>query len=266
MELTGKRVLLTGATGGLGRAIAEELAGRGARLVLSARKREALEELAASLPGRGHDVEPWDLSSAGEARSLAARVDAVDGLVANAALPGTGRLGAFSEEQLERALRVNFVVPIEMTHALLPGMLERGEGALVYIASLAGKAASPRASIYNSTKFGLRGFALGLREDLRGTGVGCSLVCPGFVREAGMFADSGSKPPPGLGTTTPQKVANAVARAIERNAMEIDVAPVQQRWAARVALASPALASRIQGAGGADKLADELAKGQSSKR
>ena len=89
-------------------------------------------------------------------------------------------------------------------------------GHLVFVSSLSGKARKPRCSIYNATKFGLRGFALGLRTDLAPQGIGVSLVSPGFMRDAGMFADSGAKPPPGLGTATPDQVAAAVVRAIRR--------------------------------------------------
>ena len=87
-----------------------------------------------------------------------------------------------------------------LARALFPAMVERGAGALVFVASLSGKAASPRTAIYNATKFGLRGFAFGLRTDLAPRGVGVSVVSPGFVRDAGMFADSGAKTPPGIGT------------------------------------------------------------------
>ena len=113
-----------------------------------------------------------------------------------------------------------------MARALYPAMVERGSGHLVFIASLAGKAASPRTSIYNATKFGLRGFALGLRADLAPKGVGVSLVSPGFIRDAGMFADAGAKPPPGLGTGTPEQVGAAVVKAIERDKVEVTVGPI----------------------------------------
>ena len=208
MELAGKTVLLSGATGGLGRTIATALAGRGASLVLSSRKREALEELAQALPGDGHRTAVADLAEPEAAERLAAEAGAVDALVANAGLPGTGRLDDFSQQELGRVLRVNLEAPIRLTRELVPGMQERGSGHLVYVTSLAGKAISPRASLYSATKFGLRGFALGLREDLWKRGIGVSLVTPGFVREAGMFHDSGAKPPPGFGTTTPDKVAD----------------------------------------------------------
>lgn len=268
MELEGKRVLLSGATGGLGRAIAEQLAGHGAALVLSSRKAEELDRLARSLPGgeTRHAVIVADLADPGAAEELVARAGDLDGLVANAALPATGRLESLSSEEVQRALRVNFESPILMARALAPELAEKGEGHLVFIASLSGKVGSPRSALYNSTKFGLRGFAFGLREDLHPHGVGVSIVSPGFVREAGMFADASMKPPPGLGTTTPEKVAKAVVRAIRRNRNEITVAPRRQRFIVEVGYRHPELAAWMQRRGGAERHAEKLAAGQSDKR
>jgi short-subunit dehydrogenase len=268
VELEGKRVLLSGATGGIGRAIAEELAGHGANIVLSSRKKEELEKLAESLPGgsRSHMVLVADLAETGAAERLVEDAGDVDILVANAALPATGKLESFGPEEIERALRVNFESPILMARTLGPKLAEKGEGHLVFISSLSGKVGSPRSSIYNATKFGLRGFAFGLREDLHPRGVGVSIVSPGFVREAGMFHDAQSKPPPGLGTTTPEKVAKGVVRAIERNRNEITVAPRRQRLLAEVGYRHPEFAARIQRRGGADKIAEDLAAGQADKR
>jgi short-subunit dehydrogenase len=268
VDLEGKRVLLSGATGGLGRAIAGELAGQGALLVLSSRKGDHLDQLAQSLPGGAdrHLTIVADLAKPGAAEELVERAGDIDGLVANAALPATGRLESFSSEEAQRALRVNFESPILMARALGPKLAEKGEGHLVFIASLAGKVGSPRSSLYNATKFGLRGFAFGLREDLHQQGVGVSVVSPGFVREAGMFHDARSKPPPGLGTTTPGKVAAAVAEAIRRDRNEITVAPMRQRFLTEFGYRHPGFAARIQRRGGADKIAEELASGQSDKR
>ena len=261
MDLSGRRALLTGATGGLGRAIAQALAARGTTLVLSGRSREALELLAADLPGGGHAAAPADLAEAGAADRLAEEVGAVDVLVANAGLPAAAWLSDFSSEQVVRALRVNLEAPMLLARALFPAMLEQGAGHLVFVSSLAGKAASPRSSVYNATKFGLRGFALGLRADLAPRGVGVSIVSPGFVREAGMFADAGAKPPPGLGTARPEQVGEAVARAIADNRVEIAVAPLRQRFAAHFALASPALAIKAQSGSAGQKSAEAIAKG-----
>jgi short-subunit dehydrogenase len=266
MELSGRTALLTGATGGLGRAIAKALAGRGATLVLSGRKADALEALAAELPGSGHRIAPADLAEPGAAEALAAEVGEVDVLVANAGLPGTGRLPDFSAEELIGALRVNLEAPMLLARALETGMLERGSGHLVFVASLSGKSATPLSSVYNATKFGLRGFALGLRADLNPLGVGVSLVSPGTIREAGMYADSGAAPIPGLGTGSPQQVGDAVVRAIEQNKVELAVAPVQQRLLAHFGLATPGIAVKIASGGAGQKAAADVAAGQKDKR
>ncbi|MFN8160202.1 MAG: SDR family NAD(P)-dependent oxidoreductase [Solirubrobacterales bacterium] len=266
MQISGRSILLTGATGGLGRAIASSLARRGARLVLSARDPDALGELASSLPGPGHEVAAADLAEPGAAAALAGRAGDVDVLVANAGLPATGRLEDFTAEQVQRALRVNLESPMLLARALLPGMLGRGAGHLVFVASLSGKIPSPRTSVYNATKFGLRGFALGLRADLSGTGVGSSIVSPGFVREAGMFADSGAKAPPGLGTASPDQVGDAVVRAIENDRVEVAVAPPAQRALAHLGLSSPRLAVLTTSSRAGRKAASDLAAGQVGKR
>lgn len=233
--------------------------------MLSARKPEALRELAESLPGE-HEIAPADLAEEGAAERLAADAGEIDCLVANAGLPGTGRVESFSPQEVTRALRVNLEAPIILARELAPGMSERGNGHLVFVSSLAGKAPSPRSSVYCGTKFGLRGFALSLRADLARTGVGVSLVLPGFIREAGMFAASGAKPPPGLGTSTPEEVAAAVVKAIERDKMEVTVAPLRQRALAHLGLASPRVAMRAITGGTARKTADRVAEGQASKR
>ncbi len=266
MELAGANALLTGATGGLGRAIAKALAERGATLALSGRSAEALEALAAELPGDGHRALPSDLSEPGAAEKLAAEAGPIDVLVANAGLPGTGRLPEFTAEELCGALRVNLEAPMLLARALEPGMLERGRGHMVFVASLSGKSPTPLSSVYNATKFGLRGFALGLRADLGPKGIGVSIVSPGFIREAGMFADSGAKPLPGLGTSTPAAVARGTVRAIEADKVEVVVAPVQQRFLAHFALANPGMAVRTASGGAGQKAAAEVAAGQTDKR
>jgi short-subunit dehydrogenase len=264
MDLAGRKALLTGATGGLGRAMASALAERGAILLLSARKAEALEALAAELPGEGHRAFAADLAEPGAAERLAADAGEVDILVANAGLPAAGWLSDFSADQVSRALGVNLEAPMLMARGLFPQMVERGSGHLVFVSSLAGKAASPRSSVYNATKFGLRGFALGLRADLAPKGVGVSLVSPGFIREAGMFAEAGAKPPPGLGTGTPDQVGAAVVRAIERNKAEIAVGPLQQRILAHFGLMSPGLAVRAQSGSTGQRAAEAVADGHPS--
>jgi short-subunit dehydrogenase len=266
MEIEGKIVLLTGATGGLGRSMAHRLAGAGATLIVSGRNGDALSALVEEMPGSGHSTAVSDLGEPGAASLLAAAVGPVDCLVANAALPATGRLTELSEEQAARMLRVNLESPILLTQSLLPGMLDRGRGRVVMIGSLAGKAGSPRSSIYNATKFGLRGFVFGLAGDLVGTGVGASVVAPGFVSGAGMFADTGIKAPAAIGTATPSQVADAVMKAIAGERIEIIVAPVKGRAMAHIALASPSLSHRLQSGSTGQKTADVVAESQLDKR
>jgi short-subunit dehydrogenase len=265
MELEGRTALLTGATGGLGRAIARALAARGASLVLSSRKADELSELAASLSGEGHRTIVSDLAEEGAAERLVAEAGDVDVLVANAGLPASGRLDNFTQEQIGRALRVNLESPVRMARELVPRMTERRSGHLVFLSSISGKAATARASLYAATKFGLRGFAFCLRDDLRGTGVGVSVISPGAIRDSGMFADSGANPPPGLGTGTPEQVAAAVVTSIEKDRGEITVAPFRQRALARVAVNAPELSGRIAGRTAA-RVADAIARGQTDKR
>jgi short-subunit dehydrogenase len=268
VQLEGKTLLLSGATGGIGRAIAEALAAEGAALVLSSRRDEELRQLAQSLPGPAeqHRVVVADLAEPGAAEQLVETAGDLDGLVANAALPASGRLDHFSSNEVQRAIRVNFESPILMARALGPKLAEKGAGHLVFISSLSGKVGSPRSALYSSTKFGLRGFAFALREDMHPHGVGVSIVSPGFVRGAGMWADADVDPPPMIGTTTPEKVAQAVVRAIERDRNEITVAPLRQRFVAEIGYRHPEIAARLQRRGGADRIADELAAGQSDKR
>ena len=152
-----------------------------------------------------------------------------------------------------------------MTRELIPAFTTRRSGHFVYISSISGKTATAGASLYAATKFGLRGFALCLRDDLRPAGVGVSVVSPGAIRNAGMYAESGAPPPPLIGTGTPEQVGDAVVTAIERNRGEIEVAPLRQRVLARFAMNVPEVASRIAGDVAA-KAAAEIAAGQTDKR
>jgi len=263
MQISGATVLLTGATGGIGHAIARELHERGAELILTGRRTEVLEPLAAELGARALAV---DLSEPAEIDRLVAESGAVDILIANAALPGSGRLETYTQEQIDRALDVNLRSPIVLAHALLGAMVARGRGHLLFISSLQGKAATPGASLYSASKFGIRGFALGLREDLHASGVGVSTVFPGFIRDAGLFADSGVKLPPGVGTRTPEDVARAVVRAIERNRAEIDVAPLALRAGTILAGVVPELAANVSRRLGSEKIAHAVGSTQQDKR
>jgi uncharacterized protein len=262
MQISGSKVLLTGATGGLGQAIARALSAKGAQLILTGRRVEVLEPLASELGARALAV---DLSEPAEVDRLLSEAGELDILLANAALPASGKLDAFTLEQIDRALEVNLRAPIALTHALAPAMVERGRGHLLFMSSLSGKAATAGSSIYNATKFGLRGFAGAMRAELHGTGVGVSAVFPGFIREAGMFAQANVRLPAGVGTRSPQDVAKAVVGAIEHNRGEVDVAPVALRLGSAFAGLAPELSATLTRKSGSDKIAYDLADGHRAK-
>jgi short-subunit dehydrogenase len=263
VNLAGRTVLLTGATGGLGHAIARRLRAEGCELVLTGRRTDVLDPLARETGARSLAV---DLTDAEAVQRLAGECADVDVLVSNAGLPGTGQLTSFSVEQLDRALAVNLRAPMVLARELAARMVARGSGHLVFMSSLAGKVGPPRGSVYSATKFGLRGFAQSLREDLRPTGVGVSAIFPGFVRDAGMFHDTGTKLPPGLGTVAPDAVADAVVRAIERNRGEIAVAPVGLRAGAVAAGLAPDLAAAVSRRLGGTGVAEQHVAMQKDKR
>jgi len=263
MTVVDGRVLVTGASGGIGRAIATAFHERGATLLLSGRRLEALGSLAAVLSAQTIAA---DLGDPADVARLAEQAADIDVLVLNAALPASGDLLELTPEQIDKLLEVNLRAPIALARALAPAMVARRRGHIVFISSLSAKAASPSASLYNATKFGLRGFALGAREDLRPAGVGVSLVAPGFVGDAGMYADTGIKLPFGVGTSSSKQVADAVIRAVERNRAEITVAPWSLRISTDIAAVAPALSARFQRLMGGAKVARAIADAQVDKR
>jgi len=263
MKVSGATVLLTGATGGLGSALARALHEQGAQLVLTGRRREVLEALAAELGARPIVA---DLSLRADVERVAAEAVDADVLVANAALPASGHLLELSQSQIDTMLDVDLRAPIALVRALAPGMASRGRGQIVLISSLSGKAASPSASIYSAAKFGLRGFAHGARADLRRSGVGVSVILPGFIRDAGMFADTGLKLPPGVGTSSPDQVVRAVITAIERNRGEVTVAPLSMRIGANIAAVTPAISAFGQRVLGGARVAGDVSDRQREKR
>ncbi|HXC46267.1 MAG TPA: SDR family NAD(P)-dependent oxidoreductase [Solirubrobacteraceae bacterium] len=258
MQISGSRVLLTGATGGLGHAIARALSARGAELTISGRRVEVLEPLSSELGARALAV---DLSEAAEVDRLLSEAGELDILVANAALPGSGKLDSLTMQEIDRALEVNLRAPIAMAHMLVPEMVARGSGHLLFMSSLSGKAATAGSSIYNATKFGLRGFAGAMRAELHATGVGVSTVFPGFIRDAGMFADANVKLPRGVGTRSPEDVAKAVVAAIEHNRGEVDVAPIALRLGSAFAGLAPEFSATFTRKSGSEKIAYDLADG-----
>ncbi len=244
MEISGASVLVTGASGGLGQAMVRELAARGANIVLSARNVAVLDQLAAET---GAEVVVADLAKRADVERLAARAAACDVLVANAGVGADPPLADLTQAAIDESLEINLRSPIVLSHAFAQARIAAGKpGQIVLIGSLSGVAASPGTRMYNATKFGLRGFALSYRQDLEGTGIGCTLVAPGFIRDAGMFAEGGIDLPPGIRTKTPADVAAAVVKAIEKNPAEIYVSPTELRLASTLGGVAPGLSALLQ--------------------
>ena len=187
MKISGSRILLTGASGGLGDAIARDLSRRGADLVLTARRGELLDALAAETRGR---VVVADLAVRADVETLIEESRGVDVLVLNAGVGADVGIRSETAEHVDTTIDVNLRAPIVMSVAFAQHKLSVGEpGQIVMVGSLSGLVATPDTRMYNATKFGLRGFAHSLRQDLDGSGIGLTLVSPGFIRDAGMFAD-----------------------------------------------------------------------------
>ena len=182
MDVGGKRVLITGASRGIGAALAGAFAGAGATVALAARSEEPLRKLAAELGGSAH---PTDLLDPAQAATLVQRVEdeagPVDVLVNNAGIGSVGALWDQSSEEIERTVRLNLAVPLDLCRQAIPRMLRRGGGHLVNVASLAAVAAVPGMTHYAGTKAGLAHASSALRYELRGLPMGVTTVLVGGV-------------------------------------------------------------------------------------
>ena len=263
MKIKGSSVLLTGASGGIGQAIAHALHRRGAKLTITGRNAAVLEDLAKATEAK---IVVADLTDRTAVAELSVRASETDILVANAGLPAAGDITGFSVEEIDRAIDVNLRASILLGRAAAGGMAARGRGHILFMSSLAGKVAPTGSSLYSATKFGLRGFALALREDLRDSRVGVSVIFPGFISDAGMFADAGVKLPRGVGTKRPEDVANAVIRAIEVDRAQIDVAPLGLKVGTLVGTVAPGIAAAFSRRAGAHDTAAAFTEGQRDKR
>ena len=259
MEITGSTVLVTGASGGVGQSIARTLHRRGANLILTGRNQSELDILGSQLEGAR--VVPCDLADRADLIRFIDGLGDVDILVANAALPAVGKIDDFSTQDIDRALDVNLRAPMVMTQSLLPGMLSRRRGHVVFISSMGGKMATARLSVYSATKYGLRGFAGSLRQDLAGTGVSASVVFPGSVIDAGMLVKAGLSAAPRTRGCTADQVGAAVVRAIDHDQGEIDVAQLMVRVIAKTVGVFPGLSDKIGQQREAMAYAEQLSDG-----
>ena len=180
MELKDAHVVVTGASRGIGAAMARKFAAEGARVSLVARSQDALDALAAELGGTAFVA---DLGDAAQVDALIPQIEAeagpIDVLVNNAGLENASWFVHDPAEVQRSVVRLNLEAPILLTRAVLPGMLRRGKGGLVFVSSLAGSASFPGLSVYGATKAGLNNLAGALRQGLKGSAIGITLVQPG---------------------------------------------------------------------------------------
>ncbi|MFL5891814.1 MAG: SDR family NAD(P)-dependent oxidoreductase [Solirubrobacterales bacterium] len=232
-ELRGRNALVTGAGGGLGAYIARALADQGVNLALTDLPEASVDGLSAELRTRGVEVKhaPADLTDRDERRRLGAWAEEalgpLDILVNNAGVEFGGPFLESDAEALELTVKINLLATMDLTRLVVPGMLERGRGHVVNMASLAGKLPPPQLASYAASKHGLVGFTAAMRAELGDSPVGFSAICPGFVSRAGMYGrlepymENASENP--VGTVPPEEVGRAVVRAIEEDRGEIVV-------------------------------------------
>jgi short-subunit dehydrogenase len=188
MKPAGARIVVTGASRGIGAALATRLTARGAHVVLVARSAEPLEKLAAELGGEAY---PADLADANTIEPLVRRIEAdgpIDVLVNNAGIDLTGDLVTLPADDIARLVAVNLCAPMLLCRAVIPGMRSRGRGHIVNVSSIAGTNAVPGLAPYSASKAGLSHFTAGLRADLKGTPITTTLAQVGTVK--GTMVDS----------------------------------------------------------------------------
>jgi short-subunit dehydrogenase len=181
----GKRVLITGASSGVGAALARELAAQGAVVGLIARRRERLAAVLADCQEHSPDSMMWVADVADDAGALGVQawdaLGGIDVLVNNAAVPKRRAVTALAPAEVESVMAVNFFAPVRMTLAVLPRMLDRGAGMIVNVSSVGGRLGIIHESAYCASKFALCGWSESLAVDLHGTGVSVKLIEPGPV-------------------------------------------------------------------------------------
>jgi short-subunit dehydrogenase len=229
MELgAGTRVLVTGASRGIGEAIARAFAARECTLGLVARSRERLDQLAASLPGTGHRALEGDVGYAASIGGAVREFGKVDVLVANAGITHYMPFAELPLEKAEEMDRVNWLGTLYTVKAALPGMLERRRGHIVVISSGGGVRGLPWAAVYNGTKAAQRGFAEALRHELHGTGVSVTTVYPGEI-ETSLHDHELDRMPDWYQLdrrSPPGPLAEKVVEAVEHDRREVFYPPV----------------------------------------
>lgn len=241
MDLTDRLVWITGASSGIGRAMAEEFASRGARLVLSARRENLLQEVLEGLDGRDdHLIAPLDVTDYSATREVAERIRHAAGtpdiLVVNAGIGQRSKVLATDPDVERRIMDVNFFGATNVVHAVLPHMVERDSGRIVVMSSIAGKVAPPGHATYAASKHALHGYFEALRAELHDTNVGITIVCPGWIKTDisvhSLKADGeeyGRMDPIHSNAMPVETLAKKAVNAVERERAEVSIGGLEAR-------------------------------------
>src|SRR5262245_19247585 len=246
MNPTDKTVIITGASAGIGAATARAFSAAGAHVVLAARDRDKLEQVARELPGRALVV-PTDVADQQAVESLVeetvAAFGGVDIAINNAGVGLAAPIAELAAADFQRALAVDLFGPLALTQAVLPHMRKRGRGQLIYVSSVVGLRALPYLGGYAAAKAALDRLTESLRVELRGSGIAVTLVRPGTTRTGFREHRLGSgreRRRVNARAATPEQVAQAILRAAER---EPRVAYVS--WGDRLTVLLSLLAPRL---------------------
>ncbi len=229
MNFSGKTALLTGASRGIGHYIARRLAKEGIIIAGVARSESDLNTLKQNMETHGHPckVFPFDLTQTHKLKKLINHVESTMGpihfLINNAGIEHYEYFHRESYSTFDGMIKTNLMAPLELSRILLPKMLDRNEGHIINIASLAGKKGVAYNSIYSATKAGMIMWVDGLRQELKEKNVHISAICPGFISDAGMFHDGQIDPPKLLGSSKPEKVGEAIITALQSGSSELIV-------------------------------------------
>jgi short-subunit dehydrogenase len=262
-DLKGGNALVTGGSGGIGTHIARALAREGMNVVVSGRREDALASVVSELRGLGvrSEAVAADLFDLGQVEPLIERSEQalgpLDVLVNNAGVELTAAFTAATRDELTSMVNLNLTVPMLLTHRVVPGMLQRGRGHVVFISSMAGKLGPAYSEPYAATKAGLIGLNQSLRAEYRTAPVGFSAVCPGFVAGDGMYqrmVDQGIRSNRIVGHTTTERVAERVISAIRQDRPEVVESGGPVRPLLALAEIAPQLVERLMSRVGANEL------------
>lgn len=269
-KLRGRTAIVTGAARGIGAATARALAAEGMHLALVDRDADRVLALAREAAGQNVRAVPIqaDVTVADDRARLIAttehEVGPVDVLVNNAAIIEWAPFAHQEPARITEILDTNITAPLLLARAVLPGMIDRGTGHLVTLASLEGMVGIPHTATYGASKAALLVWNAALRSELEGTGIGATALAPGYVTEDGMWAAWHLPAPPLTGPVTPDDVARAVVRALHDNPQEIIVRHAPTRPLLALAALRPEFAGRLLKVWGIDRQMKSLVSGAPS--